>query len=77
MLNVEVKNMCSLFVSCDLGLAIDDLNMKPHIFNLQEENSEANNTAAQLHPDDLALINEDIVVSDTEEDEEILKHKQE
>ena len=76
MLNVEVKNMCSLFVSCDLGLAIDDLNMKPHIFNLQEESSEANNMA-QLHPDDLALINEDIVVSDTEEDEEILKHKQE
>jgi len=30
-----------------------------------------------LHPDDLALINEDIIVSDTEEDEEILKHKQE
>lgn len=34
MLNIDVKNISSMFVSCDLGLSIDDLNMKPHIYNL-------------------------------------------
>lgn len=55
-----------------MGLAIDDLNMRPHIYNVQEFEGKEN--VMYLHPDDVALINEDIVVSDTEEDEETLKH---
>ncbi|KAL4476411.1 hypothetical protein ABPG74_010144 [Tetrahymena malaccensis] len=85
-LNADVKGMCNLFVNCDLGLPIDDLNMKPHIYNLQEgndyhhhvgDNGNTKENNYQLHPDDLALINEDIIVSDTEEDEETLKTQKE
>ncbi|KAL4493950.1 hypothetical protein ABPG72_021967 [Tetrahymena utriculariae] len=85
-LNADVKGMCNLFVNCDLGLPIDDLNMKPHIYNLQEgndnhhhlgDNGNTKGNSNQLHPDDLALINEDIIVSDTEEDEETLKTQKE
>ena len=56
-LNAEVKGMCNLLVNCDLGLAVDDLNMKPHIYNIQEGTNIKYDT---IHEADLALINEDI-----------------